>query len=381
MVVTKKVPKTYVPNSLSKKDKDLQRKELKRSRDAYKKGKYISRKPIKSFKSKTSGHILNAQKIYGVEKVIPSPKLAKESGCSKEGLEKVVQKGIGAYYSSGSRPSQTGHSWGYARMASAITGGKASAVDYHILRDHCNKNSKALKLAHKTMKKMGKNYGQQRVKRTTLGGYFNLKKKSSSVKKRKSKSNNKKMNIPQKINGKINFPDYPEFTPNLTPSEIFQRGSFGGTYWRPIYSNVTKKNYKDVHKQYPEEWWEGLTEDDLTTPFNKYDKKKNRHKVKVGTTLEFWEMKNWIKEQNPYGWVHWYCDFYIGKRTPDDERQIKRWKALPRFIGPLVKKIVKRNTTYDDESVLPRTRQTLQHWAYVLTKEDFDKYSNPEKEI
>ena len=143
MVVTKKVPKTYVPNSLTKEDKDLQRKELKRSRDAYKKGKYISRKPIKSFKSKTSGHILNAQKIYGVEKVVPSKKLAKESGCSKEGLEKVVQKGIGAYYSSGSRPSQTGHSWGYARMASAITGGKASAVDYHILRDHCKKNQKA----------------------------------------------------------------------------------------------------------------------------------------------------------------------------------------------------------------------------------------------
>ena len=30
VVTTKKVPKTYVPNSLSKKDKDLQRKELKR---------------------------------------------------------------------------------------------------------------------------------------------------------------------------------------------------------------------------------------------------------------------------------------------------------------------------------------------------------------
>ena len=95
--------------------------------------------------------------------------------------------------------------------------------------------------------------------------------------------------------------------------------------------------------------------------------------MKVGTTLEFWEMKNWINKQNPYGWVHWYCDFYMGKRSPDDERQIKRWKALPRFIGPLVKKIVTENTTFDDESVLPRTRQTLQHWGYVLTKEDFEQ--------
>ena len=43
------------------------------------------------------------------------------------------------------RPNQTGHC-GYARMASAITGGKASAVDGHILKDECNKNSKPIRL-------------------------------------------------------------------------------------------------------------------------------------------------------------------------------------------------------------------------------------------
>ena len=37
--------------------------------------------------------------------------------------------------------------------------------------------------------------------------------------------------------------DYPEFQPNLTPREIFTRGSFGGGYWRPINSGVLKKNY------------------------------------------------------------------------------------------------------------------------------------------
>ena len=39
---------------------------------------------------------------------------------------------------------------------------------------------------------------------------------------------------PKKINGKYKFPDYPEFTPYLSPREIFKLGSFGGTYWRPI---------------------------------------------------------------------------------------------------------------------------------------------------
>ena len=53
----------------------------------------------------------------------------KKTGCSIEALKKIVNKGEGAYYSSGSRPNQTSHSWGYARLASAITGGKAAAVD------------------------------------------------------------------------------------------------------------------------------------------------------------------------------------------------------------------------------------------------------------
>ena len=48
------------------------------------------------------------------------------------------------------------------------------------------------------------------------------------------------------------FNDYPEFKPNLSPSEIFNAGSFGGTYWRKIYSNITKNitktNIKNIRK-------------------------------------------------------------------------------------------------------------------------------------
>ena len=42
----------------------------------------------------------------------------------------------------------------------------------------------------------------------------------------------------------IQFTDSKDFRPNLTPREIFSLGSFGGTYWRPIYSSITKKNTK-----------------------------------------------------------------------------------------------------------------------------------------
>jgi len=43
-----------------------------------------------------------------------------------------------------------------ARLASAITGGNSSIVDYHLLESGCKKNSKALKMARKTCKKQNK---------------------------------------------------------------------------------------------------------------------------------------------------------------------------------------------------------------------------------
>ena len=162
----RRVPIKYVPKRLTRKDKKKARKELKKSRKAYKKGKYYKRKRLKSFKSKKSNHIVNAMKIYGVKSVSASPKLAKKSGCSVTGLKKLVSKGAGAYYSSGSRPNQTAISWGRARMASAITGGKAAAVDFKILEKYCKSSSKALKLAKKAKKKHG--YGTRKVRKVKL---------------------------------------------------------------------------------------------------------------------------------------------------------------------------------------------------------------------
>ena len=159
------VPKRYVPKQLSKKDKKKQARELKKSRQAYKKGKYHTRKKMKSFKSKVSPHIIKARKMYKVDKITPNKRLANAYGCKMQGLRKIVKKGQGAYFSSGSRPNQTGHSWGYARMASSITGGKASAVDYNILEKYCTKKSKALKLAKKMRGK-----GTRRVKQVNIGG-------------------------------------------------------------------------------------------------------------------------------------------------------------------------------------------------------------------
>jgi hypothetical protein len=168
-----------------------------------------------------------------------------------------------------------------------------------------------------------------------------------------------------------------KFNPNLSPRDIFKLGSFGGTYWRPIYSRVTRKNHKNIHHKYPKSWWKGIPEDHLSRPYDKYDKYLNKYKSKVGTSLQFWEDKKWIRSSHPYGWVHWYCDYYMGKRSPDDERQIARWHALAgpngRFRKFLITQIQKKKGQWNDETISPKIRQVLQHWGYRLTKSDYLK--------
>jgi len=141
----------YLPKRLTKKDKQKQRKMLLKSRRLYKKGKYYTREKIKSFSIKKSQHIKNAEKLYKINKIIINDELSKKTKCTKKALKKIVNKGEGAYYSSGSRPNQTAQSWGIARLASAISGGKAATIDYSILETGCRENSIALKLAKKAL--------------------------------------------------------------------------------------------------------------------------------------------------------------------------------------------------------------------------------------
>ena len=127
-------PKRYVPTRLSKKDKRKQRRELNKSKRGYKKGKYYTRKKVKSFKTKESPHVTKAKKIFGVEKISANSNLAKKTGCSISTLSKIVKKGQGAYFSSGSRPNQTAQSWGLARMYSYILGGPTRRIDREITK-------------------------------------------------------------------------------------------------------------------------------------------------------------------------------------------------------------------------------------------------------
>lgn len=162
----RKITKRYLPESLTKKDKKKQSKMLQKSQKLYKKGIYYTRKQLSSYKSKPSNHVSTAKKIYKIDSIEPSPNLSKKTGCSISALEKIVNKGEGAYFSSGSRPNQTAQSWGIARLASSITGGKAAAVDFSILEEGCKPESIALKMAKTAKKKHG--YGKHGVPKTQL---------------------------------------------------------------------------------------------------------------------------------------------------------------------------------------------------------------------
>ena len=148
-----RVPVRYVPRTLSRKDRRKQIAMLKRSRRLYKRGQFYGRTlKLRSYPHVASKHVVTARRMYKIEKIVPNAALAAATGCSIHSLNQIVKKGEGAFYSSGSRPNQTPQSWGYARLASAITGGKAAGVDYAILKNGCKSNSKALRLARTARK-------------------------------------------------------------------------------------------------------------------------------------------------------------------------------------------------------------------------------------
>ncbi len=136
---------------------------------------------------------------------------------------------------------------------------------------------------------------------------------------------------------------HPEFKPDLTPQEMLSLGVFGGKY------------LTDCRDEFPKSWF---TRAKLSP--ERYDKDLNFFRVKASQPLAVWRAKGWIYSDDPRGWFQWYCRYYMGRRLPEeDERQIKRWKAMSRHITQVV-----YNCRRGDVGCRPRQRQALLHWAY-----------------
>ena len=259
-------------------------------------------------------------------------------------------------------------------------GRSKSEKNNKIKKGMCRPYKRITKDTPKTVKELGKKEIKRRLKKKKKypdkklsGGKKNSLKKTNLKKKKMKKKNNNKNNIKHMNNNDKTL--HESFKPNLTPKEVFAKGAFGGTYFRPIYSSITKKHYKskDVIKEYPKSWFKGIDIEKMVTS-SKYDKNVNKYGVKCGSDLKDWEKSGWMHKQDPYGWFQWYCRFYMGRRTDDDERQIKRWLALAgpkgRFKNRLINMIKNKGAKYDDESISPVIRQTLLHWGYQITPGD-----------
>jgi len=135
----------------------------------------------------------------------------------------------------------------------------------------------------------------------------------------------------------------PEFKPGLTPAEMLRLGVFGGKYMT------------DCRKEFPKSWFARAK----LAPKGR-DKSLNYFGVDASQPLVEWQRRGWIHEDDPRGWFQWYCRYYMGRRTPEeDARQIGRWKAMRRHVRQ-----IRKNCEPGDVFCRPRQRQALLHWAY-----------------
>ena len=139
------------------------------------------------------------------------------------------------------------------------------------------------------------------------------------------------------------------------------------TYCRDIYSGINGKWYRKSWKQFGEL----KNIDQKYYCSNYYDVSANKYGVLCRTSLGFWENKGWINHVDPYGWLQWYCRYWLGRKSFDDERQINRRKGIvSSFKSKLIKMIKDVNGRIDDYSISPKIRQVLLHWGYELVGSD-----------
>lgn len=137
-----------------------------------------------------------------------------------------------------------------------------------------------------------------------------------------------------------------DFLPELTPKEMLTLGVFGGKYMT------------DCTNEFPDDWF---TNAKLCT--ERHDPELNFFGVNASQPLAVWKKKGWIYHEDPRGWFQWYCRYYMGRRCQDDDRQIKRWRAMRRHIAQ-----VKHNCLNGDLNCRRKQRQALLHWAYDSRK-------------
>jgi hypothetical protein len=135
---------------------------------------------------------------------------------------------------------------------------------------------------------------------------------------------------------------HPDFEPQLTPKQMLALGVFGGKYMT------------DCAAEFPADWFETAR----LCP-ERHDPGYNFFGVNASQPLAVWRAKGWLHPDDPRGWFQWYCRYWLGRRHPDDDRQVKRWKAVRRHAAQVAK-----HCRPGDLACRRKQRQALLHWAY-----------------
>lgn len=135
---------------------------------------------------------------------------------------------------------------------------------------------------------------------------------------------------------------HPDFRPQLTPAEMLALGVFGGRY------------LTDCRDEFPAAWFERAK----LSP-GAHDPTLNQFGVDASQPLSVWRRKGWVHPDDPRGWFQWYCRYHLGRRHPDDDRQVRRWRAMDRHVAQL-----RNHCSPGDIDCRPKQRQALLHWAY-----------------
>ena len=133
-----------------------------------------------------------------------------------------------------------------------------------------------------------------------------------------------------------------DFRPDLAPRQMLRLGVFGGKYMT------------DCRTEFPADWFVRAK---LSPRFR--DRRLNFFGVDASQSLAVWRRHGWIRPQDPRGWFQWYCRYYLGRRSADDARQIRRWRAIARHVAA-----IRKNCEPGDLECRRRQRQAVLHWAY-----------------
>ena len=161
------------------------------------------------------------------------------------------------------------------------------------------------------------------------------------------------------------------FTPNLTPRQVVEAGAFGGSYF-----GIQVDDSEDDYTQLFDILFEQVpTELYLST---KYSAKINKFGIRSGKDYRYWKDMKWIRHQDPRGWFQWYCNYYLGRRCSDDERQIKRWQDFCGANGRWRNNIYSKIHQTGDWDISPRIQQSLLHWGYQVNQQDYELWLSTE---